>query len=287
MGYIERGRAISSPYLIQHLKGHLFNAIPGIVIPDADGFITKVEREMGNIPTQNVHSFLETVVRDPRVGASPIGKNGLRREGFMMSVLHPRGKPQVVKLYFSSGLDKDMTKELFDKLGMPSHRQWKMPWNSYTPQELAIQKLFIHNHGSADMASAEILTRMMAHLYLPAVMSEPVALVDQDQKPVGFYLVHDQPIDKAQDIGVEETFFDWPVEPNAHVRTDLPQEVYEVLNALKLINVLPWDVTLADFQEQLLLHDGRFVTFARVGYRLPEALKQEGNKPVHLRSELD
>ena len=110
-------------------------------------------------------------------------------------------------------------------------------------------------------ASAEIMSRTMAHFIFPESLPTPVAIVDMNQEPVGFYVSHNKAVTNALDVQIRDAFFD-------------KERVFDIMEKLKKANIVVYNEVPSDIKNQVLYDliqtepADQFVNFARLGYRL-------------------
>lgn len=278
------GTAQSYPALLSAMQFHYKYSVSGLkrIVTPQDDFLAKIQRELLNVPVRNVYHFLQ------ECGAKTIQPIEIRPESFNFSLVN--GDNSVfAKIYNGAGIDKNIA-QAFATRAFPNVPHILIAKSSHTqdkaPHEIAIEELTRDNRKKLDAnpylyASAEIYTRTIAHITHPEVMHRPIALVDEKDEAVGFYLKlgKNQYIASAQHVAKQDVaFFVDPNKPtqligivNFKESNELSPAVAEVIAALRKINVLVYQEKPDDLLNQVLLNEqGEFVTFARVGYLLSD-----------------
>lgn len=195
-----------------------------------------------------------------------------RPEGILFTVVDSPQTSRLVKLYHETQLQGDALEAVIHHLYPADSSTIFSRLNPFrqTPIAERLQSRLRESGNGPYFAAAEIMVRTVAHTVLPDVFPEPIALVNTDQEAVGWMVETMQPVVRARDMHRIDTFFDMPWESPEWVEDPITSP--EKRERLRQANVDLYDERMDDIRGQLLVDaNGQFVTFARLGYRVPGA----------------
>ncbi len=265
---VETGISPTSPLyydLIKHfheIQNHLDKINVWHAQPELHELLTQLE-------VKPLPEVLQSSLEQP---ISRIGTRLRRPEGIIYQIEADDGSATFFKLYDGAGVDPSMYAPTLLRLFPPQRRIRRILGFDYVsrdPVPLEVLEILggMKQEGKGSyFASAEILVRTYAHHAAPDQIPLPVVIINDKQSAVGFTLLLPRPVASAANPLREETFFD--LGPVAYRWRDDVPTAPELRARLKPYNVHVYDETIEDIEKQVLRDaTGKFLTFARLGYR--------------------
>lgn len=253
--------------LVDRMAYHL-NIAGDTKDPALQSFYTSVERSLSHIPTADAHTFLSKIIwHDVTPHLSP---PDIERNGLTWSMDAGPHQWTLVRLYTPSRITDSLAKLLARRLSDRDDSLWLRILHRFEKHRIEEVLKQQTDEDTFYYASAEILVRAMVHERMPP-QPIPTALVTPNGEPIGFTLTFAQSITQAKQMELEvvDVFMErgWS---DTYGPANLPPAAQRQYDGLKKINVLPYVEKNEDLQNMLLFdQNGRFVTFNRLGYRLP------------------
>ena len=195
-----------APYL-ERARNHLDLAAQAISDPRRLN-LDQVETKLKGLKTKDAGMFLVNLL-NPNLSLIPVGRNSIRREGLIFSIINgpelgaaTRDTESTIVKLFGGGFNNSqevITKALYrlypdtpqpEYVRNPILDYFKITMRKPGQKPTIVEKAGHKLQNDAPevaryFASAEIMSRAVAHLLLPDLMPEPPVLLDPDHEPVG------------------------------------------------------------------------------------------------------